>query len=722
MFIESFEDATLIVLIVAAVVSLLVGIYEDPHSGWIEGGAILLAVLLVAVVTATNNFNKEAQFRKLNAVKDDISVTVIRNAETIDINVKKLVVGDIVLLNAGDKIPSDGILVGGSDVVCNESSLTGESDTKRKTIKPVSEGGDIFLLSGTTVTAGYCHMLVTAVGENSRWGKTKAKLLVESEETPLQEKLNTLAGQIGNLGIAAAVCTFIAMLSIWFLYPEMRPVDTVLYKYVLKAFIMGVTIVVVAVPEGLPLAVTLSLAYSTQKMMHDNNLIRVLAACETMGNATNICSDKTGTLTENRMTVVEAWCGGTYYEKSPPSSTSLPEILTQVISVNSSVNSTANLMKSEVPGGPPIVSGSSTEAALLQMIKTYYNLDYIKLRDNHFDPARGDRLFTFSSARKCMSALVLNASSGTSNGHSNGSSTKVKQSGRLYTKGAAEIIVTRCDSYIDLNGKVVKMTDDIRNKINQVIQGMATKALRAVALAHKELTQITGEESPESGIENGGFVLDMIVGIKDPLRPDVIEAVKICQEAGIFVRMVTGDNLETAKAIAKECGILTAGGTAIEGPDFRKLTPKQVDDLLPTLQVMARSSPTDKYLLVTRLNGHKLPENQAEWEELHPGQNYNKMKDILLPGYTEEWNARRQGMGGEVVGVTGDGTNDGPALKAADVGLSMGITGTDGKYMCQYISININTSTLFTLLYIAIYYTIDLDMIHIFSFFSLFIL
>lgn len=199
-------------------------------------------------------------------------------------------VGDIVRLSAGDKVPADGLLVEGSDLACNESALTGESDERKKT----AVRGDMFLMSGATVSSGYGLMLVTAVGENSRWGKTKAKLAVETVDTPLQEKLDVLANQIGYLGMGAAAATFLAMIALYALYPSQRSPDSSLFEYVLKAFIMAVTIVVVAVPEGLPLAVTLSLAYSTQKMMADNNLIRVLAACETMGNATTICSDKTG--------------------------------------------------------------------------------------------------------------------------------------------------------------------------------------------------------------------------------------------------------------------------------------------------------------------------------------------------------------------------------------------------------------------------------------------
>lgn len=285
MFLESFEDATLIVLIVAAIVSLLVGIWDDPKAGWIEGAAILLAVFIVAIVTAGNNYNKEMQFQKLNSAKDDISISVVREGKTCELNIKELVVGDIVLLNAGDRIPTDGLFIDGSDVSCNESSLTGEPDDVKKNNKLSSSNGDMFLLSGSTISSGYVRLLVTAVGVKSRWGRTKAMLVTESVETPLQEKLTLLGSQIGNFGMIFAAATFVAMMGIYLYYPELASHDSQgnhisLLEYIIKAFIMAVTIIVVAVPEGLPLAVTLSLAYSTQKMMNDNNLIRVLAACE----------------------------------------------------------------------------------------------------------------------------------------------------------------------------------------------------------------------------------------------------------------------------------------------------------------------------------------------------------------------------------------------------------------------------------------------------------
>lgn len=249
LFLGSFNDTTLIVLIVSAIVSLAVGVYDNPQHGWIEGAAILFAVLLVAIVTATNDFEKESQFQKLNAVKEDVNIQAVRDGKTISINTKELVVGDLVKLNAGDKIPADGILVSGSDVACDQSGLTGESIDVEKGAE------DNFLLSGTNVSSGYCTMLVIAVGSRSRYGKLRASLTTESVDTPLQEKLDTLAGQIGNGGMVAAGATFIAMLVVWYYSPEDAHKPT-LFEYTLKAFIMAVTIVVVAVPEGTLLSST----------------------------------------------------------------------------------------------------------------------------------------------------------------------------------------------------------------------------------------------------------------------------------------------------------------------------------------------------------------------------------------------------------------------------------------------------------------------------------
>jgi len=399
-------------------------------------------------------------------------------------------------------------------------------------------------------------------------------------------------------------------------------------------------------------------------MMLDNNLIRVLAACETMGNATNICSDKTGTLTQNRMTVTAGCITGLFVEDLENNQKLiLSPAAKKFLAEGISVNTTASLITSPTDS-TVVVSGNKTEGALLLFLKTVLDADYVPLRAHLFDASRGDRLFTFSSARKRMTVLLKSA--GTSDA----------REGIAYVKGASEVILDRCVYFTGDDGKSRQITAEYRQSLNAFIQKMAKQSLRTVAVAHRIVSDIRGDETAEE-VESD-LTLDALFGIKDPLRPDVIHAVKECQAAGIFVRMVTGDNIETAKAIAKECGIYNEeSGICMEGPQFRKLTPAQLDSILPRLQVLARSSPDDKHVLVTRLNGHALPDSQAAWEAIHKGNDWKTEKNLILPGYLQEWKMARKDGQGEVVGVTGDGTNDGPALKAADVGLSMGLSGTD---------------------------------------------
>ncbi len=646
--------------------------------------------------------------------------------------------GDIVKLSAGDKVPSDGVILSCCDLTCNESALTGEPEDCVKSTLPAKAAADVdpFVLSGTTVSSGYCDMLVTSVGDKSRWGKTKAALAVESEDTPLQEKLDTLAAQIGVGGLIAAGATFAVLMVQWFWFPENREPEMTLLKYVIRAAIMAVTIVVVAVPEGLPLAVTISLAYSTQKMMADNNLIRVLAACETMGNATNICSDKTGTLTQNKMVCTDAWIAGKLYESVPGLGEVPPQLAEQIVA-GVCLNSTAHLSHTEnddTKGGDGAVTevlGNKTEGALLLMARDAFKVKYVAVRNENFIVSRGDKIFSFNSDRKCMSALLFadhvtvfdgvsqaspsapskgkkketaaepsaaddSAASGgakkaadkkkakgkSSASASSSSASTSSSSCSVYCKGAPELILGKCSTYTNSDGREVTLTNAVLDKIKSSLLQMSAKSLRTVALAHRSTISVETAQSNDLDEIESGLNLDAIYGIRDPIRPDVPRAVAMCQNAGIIVRMVTGDNIETARAIAKECGILTEDGVCLEGPEFRKLTPRQLDGILPRLQVLARSTPNDKLLLVTRLNGHNLPKSREEWEADHPGCSWANDRDKLLPGYFEEWALYPPRQCGEVVGVTGDGTNDGPALKAADVGLSMGLTGTDGKCPC----------------------------------------
>lgn len=312
--------------------------------------------------------------------------------------------------------------------------------------------------------------------------------------------------------------------------------------------------------------------------MEDNNLIRVLAACETMGNATNICSDKTGTLTQNKMTVVEVWVGGEHHEEVPDVDAFASTTLAY-LSEGISVNTTATLLPKEPGALTAEVIGNKTEGALLLMLQDTFNVDYVALREEGFQAERGDKLITFTSKRKCMSVVQ-----------------KLPNETRLFTKGAAEVILSKCTKYLNAKGVEVELKDSMRSDLLDTIRAMGKKSLRVLALAHsvapnKRKTRTTRSGSVGRVVEltteemEGNLTLDALVGIKDPLRPDVKMAVETCQKAGIFVRMVTGDNLETAKAIATECGILSDGGLAMEGPDFRQLTPAQLDEVLPKLQV-----------------------------------------------------------------------------------------------------------------------------------------
>ncbi|QCE00979.1 Ca2+-transporting ATPase [Vigna unguiculata] len=625
---EAWQDLTLIILIIAAAVSLVLGIKtEGLAEGWYDGGSIAFAVLLVIVVTAVSDYRQSLQFQNLNSEKQNIQLEVIRGGRTIKMSIFDIVVGDVVPLKIGDQVPADGVLITGHSLAIDESSMTGESKIVHKDHKSP------FLMSGCKVADGVGVMLVTGVGINTEWGLLMASISEDNgEETPLQVRLNGVATFIGVVGLSVAVLVLAVLLGRYF-SGHTKDVDGQVefvagktsasnaVDGVIKIFTIAVTIVVVAVPEGLPLAVTLTLAYSMRKMMADKALVRRLSACETMGSATTICSDKTGTLTLNQMTVVEAYVGST--KANPPDDSS--KLHTKALSlINEGIaqNTTGNVF---VPkdGGETEVTGSPTEKAILSWA--------LKLGMN-FDVTRSNskvlHVFPFNSEKK-RGGVALKL--GGSEVH-------------IHWKGAAEIVLGACTQYLDSDGQLQSI-EEKKVFFKQSIDDMAARSLRCVAIAYRsyELDKVPSSEQDldQWSLPEHELVLLAIVGIKDPCRPGVKDAVRLCSDAGVKVRMVTGDNLQTAKAIALECGILASSEeavepTIIEGKKFRELSEKEREDYAKKITVMGRSSPTDKLLLVQALR-----------------------------------------KGGEVVAVTGDGTNDAPALHEVYIGLSMGIQGTE---------------------------------------------
>jgi len=665
----AYNDKVLIVLTVAAVIALALGIYQQFSTGtpeWIEGVAIIVAIVVVVLVGAINDWQKERQFAKLNKKKDTRNVKVIRSGKTQEIDISELLVGDVLLVEPGDILPVDGIFISGHGVKCDESSATGESDVLKKT--PGEEAFrameareplkkiDPFMISGGKVTEGVGRMLVTAVGMQSTYGKTMMSLQESNDMTPLQAKLNTLAETIAKLGSAAALLLFI-VLFIKFLAQLPNSSDTPAEKgqHFMTILITAVTIIVVAVPEGLPLAVTLSLAYATKRMLKDNNLVRVLRSCETMGNATTVCSDKTGTLTQNVMTVVAGSLGtsnrfsnraGQKQDDTTPDpnhdmedhvddvSTSefiaaVAEDVKALWKNNIVINSTA--FQSEEKGKQVFV-GSKTETALLDFARDHLGMDSVSVERSNAEIVQ---MIPFDSGNKFMAVVVK---------------LENNKGYRLYAKGASEIMLRKCTKIIrdPTQGiDATTMSGDNRKTLTRLIDAYASRSLRTIGIVWRDFEPGSW---PPKGIKRSGDdrsqadVNDVckdttflgMVGIQDPIRNGVQEAVKDCIMAGVFPRMVTGDNILTAKAIATECGIFTPGGVALEGPEFRKMSKTEQRAVIPKLQVLARSSPEDKRVLVKRL------------------------KEM-----------------GETVAVTGDGTNDAPALKAADVGFAMNIAGTE---------------------------------------------
>ncbi|XP_074065190.1 plasma membrane calcium-transporting ATPase 1-like [Macrotis lagotis] len=685
---DALQDTRFILLEVAAALSLALTFYEprvsrntkgcyisggseeegDKVVRWLEGAVLLTSVTLVVLTTALIDWNKEKQFKHLH---DQVVLSqkgkVLRNGQILEVPVKDIVVGDVIPVSYGDMLPADGVLLQSQNLKMKETSLTGELNMVRKS--PVF---DPILLSGTYVVEGWGRILVTAVGSNSQIGILLALLtdsdqgrLEEQQKAPewpmqgkgiikpkhfssktksvLQRKLSKLAAMIGKCGMFVATITVVTLMTHFVINNFVMEGKkwtyrciSVYVKYFIKFFIIGVTVLLVTVPEGLSLAVTLSLAYTVKKMMKDKNLVRQLDACETIGNITTICLDKTGPLTTNRMTVVQAYIGENHYQTLPkPNSIPDPilEYLLKGIAINCSYTSNIILPNDSKKLIQQI--GNRTECALLGFL-LHLELDYETERDKIPQDSLY-RVYTFNSDRKSMSTVLKLSSGGF----------------LMFSKGPTDVVLAKCCKILNKMGEPVELTETKTREIAQnIIEPMTSEGLQTICLAFREFSD--QDKEPDWDKEEDiitKLTCIALVGIEEPVRPEIPSAIRKCQRAGITVRMVTGDNLSTAQAIAFKCGILNSQDNflCLESREFDrlirdkhgKIEQKLIDRIWPKLFVLASCTPTDKFTLIKGI-----------------------MNSCVL-GVKQ------------IVAVTGDDTDDGPALKVANVGFAMGITGTD---------------------------------------------
>ncbi|SQA95270.1 calcium-translocating P-type ATPase, PMCA-type [Capnocytophaga ochracea] len=608
-FLEKFTDPIIIILLVALVFSFGVSTYEymvhnEGFDAFLEPIGILFAVLLATGVAFYFEHKANKQFEILNQVNDEIYYKVIRNEHITQVLKKDIVVGDIVILETGEEVPADGELLEAVSMHINESTLTGEP-LVHKTTNPADFEAEAtypsnYVCRGTSVSDGHGIFEVKKVGDATEYGKVFEGVQIDNTvKTPLNEQLDKLAGMITKISYAIAILVIIGRLILYFTLPahNINQIDWIDFgHYLLNTAMIAITVVVVAVPEGLPMSVTLSLAYSMRSMMATNNLVRKMHACETMGATTVICTDKTGTLTQNQMTIYE-----TYFNRFTDE-----QLGEKLIAESMAVNSTAYLDFTDKE--KPNVLGNPTEGALLLWLYGK-GTNYLPIREG----SEVLNQLTFSTERKYMATLVQSPALGKP---------------VLYVKGAPEIVMTFCYE----GGKF--LSDIPQADFEAKLLQYQNQAMRTIGFAYKVI------DDPNTVIsENGKLVINGlnfigITAISDPVRSDVPASIEECLHAGIQVKIVTGDTPGTAREIARQIHLWDDTCTErnqITGVEFAAMSDTELLDRITDLRVISRARPLDKARLVNLLQ-----------------------------------------QKGEVVAVTGDGTNDAPALKAAQVGLSMG--------------------------------------------------
>jgi Ca2+ transporting ATPase len=722
---ENFDDTINQILFGAALVSILIGLVKEGFpEGMIEGTSILISLTIIIVVNSGNNWVSERRLAALVNLSEQQEVAVQRNStDTITIDSRELVVGDLVRFEAGMKVPADMIMVEGQDVSCNEGELTGEPDYVEKYVideQNWDQGVMGTMLAKSLVATGFGKAIIVAVGPKTVAGVITEKTLCASQPTLLQERLETIANKVGNVGIACALLTLFAMVFRTIL--EMThavpcgcgnlftceakdgceplsfafTLQNRLWMDLLNTVIIAITIIVVAIPEGLPLAVTISLSFSSAKMRAMNNLVRKLASAETMGGATHICSDKTGTLTLNKMTTMACYTlQKAHYMPGAAVSAKLAETVqaaAEAVSFSGATtwshlvegvlwNSSARLEAND--GSDPTVTdqyltrGNVTEQGLIKFFMGVLTGQGCVDARARLSEENTLSVVAFSSSRKRASIVIRNpAHAGTD------------QEVRVYTKGAPDMVLESTDRVLAADGSIASLDDSVavpsellfgaeqlgetdthRGLFERTVKKFAAQAYRTLLITYKDMSMDAYnaikaahnnfEKEKDREVLEQGLVAIGIFGLQDPLRPTIVDSIKRCKSAGIAVIMCTGDNIDTAIAISKNAGIVTAAEAegsqyaCMTGKDFREAVGglkkdadgnsldqvanmKKFREIKNHLRVLARSSPEDKYLLVTGIQACE-----------------------------------------GVVAVTGDGTNDAPALTKADVGFAMGITGTD---------------------------------------------
>lgn len=589
----NLKEPLIIILIVSGIISIAMG-----HG--IDGIGIFAAVIISTMIAVIQEGKSDKAFEKLSQQSDDIRVKVLRSGQLNYVPKTEITIGDIIHLEVGDKVPADGRIIDDMQLKINESMLTGEADAVSKNSKVISGNAQLadrknMVYSGTLVIEGRGTLVVTEIGDNTEMGKIASELKETlNTETPLQEKLSKLGKNISIVGTIAAGVVF--LYEIYRMYAG----GTLDFERIKDAFVISVALIVAAVPEGLPTMVALTLAFNMQKMAKHQALVRKMIACETIGSINVICSDKTGTLTQNKMTVTDVWFGG---KTVPVDRVEATEMLHNIC-----INSTADITPK---GGSYEFVGNPTECSMLVCAKKN-GVQHEELRKN----SKVVVVYNFSSYRKMMSTAVA------------------KDEGyRLYTKGSPERVLSICSKAL-LDGHVVNMNNSVRGEIEHQIKLLQDQAKRIISFAYRdtpESTDWSDSKQLECDLTFVGFV-----GIEDPLRSDVKDAVMDCRKAGISVKMLTGDNINTSRAIASQLGIIEKNSLVLEAYEIETLSDEKLSSMLDRIVVIARSTPSTKMRVVTLLKAKQY-----------------------------------------AVAVTGDGIKDAPALKTADVGVAMGVAGTE---------------------------------------------